>query len=103
MLAQRLSAPPFVDRRVVDKTGLAGQYDFTLYCRSMGGLPPGPDDNAPGIELALQEQLGLKLALSVSVRGTASGEATASGGEVEACWYQEDSIAGTGAGRTRIS
>jgi hypothetical protein len=39
----------------------------------------------------------------VSVRGTASGEAIASGGEVEACWYQEDSIAGTGAGRKRIS
>ena len=39
----------------------------------------------------------------VSVRGTASGAATASGGEVEACWYQEDSIAGTGAGRKRIS
>jgi len=41
--------------------------------------------------------------LIVSVRGTASGEATASGGEVEACWYQEESIAGTGAGRKRIS
>ena len=41
--------------------------------------------------------------LFVSVRGTASGGATASDGEVEACWHQEDSIAGTGTGRKRIS
>jgi uncharacterized protein (TIGR03435 family) len=64
MLAQRLSIPTFVDRRVVDKTGLDGRYDFTLYYRRMSGLPPGPDDNAPSIEQALQEQLGLRLALS---------------------------------------
>jgi addiction module HigA family antidote len=40
---------------------------------------------------------------SVSVRGTASGAACPSGGEVEACWHQEGSIAGTGTGRKRIS
>ena len=48
-LTQILSMP------VVDSTGLAGPYDFTLEWQQ--------DDNAPGISLftALQEQLGLKL------------------------------------------
>jgi uncharacterized protein (TIGR03435 family) len=64
MLVQRLSLPTFVDRRVVDKTGLAGRYDFTLYYSRMSGLPPGPDDDAPSIEQAVQQQLGLKLAPS---------------------------------------
>jgi uncharacterized protein (TIGR03435 family) len=58
MLVQRLSLPQFVDRRVVDKTGLTGRYDFTLYCSN---TQSGPDNNAPGIEQALQEQLRLKL------------------------------------------
>jgi uncharacterized protein (TIGR03435 family) len=64
MLVQRLSLPTFVDRRVVDKTGLAGRYDFTLHYSRMSGPQPGPDDNAPSIEEAIQEQLGLKLAPS---------------------------------------
>jgi uncharacterized protein (TIGR03435 family) len=64
MLVQRLSLPTFVDRLVVDKTGLAGPYDFTLYYSRLSGPPPGPDDNAPSIEQAVQQQLGLKLAPS---------------------------------------
>jgi uncharacterized protein (TIGR03435 family) len=61
MLVQRLRLPTFADRLVIDKTGLAGQYDFTLYYRRMSGQPPGPDDQAPDLEQAVQEQLGLKL------------------------------------------
>jgi uncharacterized protein (TIGR03435 family) len=57
-------------RTIVDKTGLTGNYDFTLeYAPEEGGpQPPGPDsgaptasDSAPSIFTALQEQLGLKL------------------------------------------
>jgi uncharacterized protein (TIGR03435 family) len=59
VLAQRLSGPTMagVGRRVVDKTGLTGAYDFTLYFRPN----EGPESDAPGIEQAVQEQLGLKL------------------------------------------
>jgi uncharacterized protein (TIGR03435 family) len=59
-------------RLVVDKTGLAGLYDFTLkYAHEgrvvgllalLGGTPPSDvDPDAPNIFTALQEQLGLKL------------------------------------------
>lgn len=58
----------FLDRPVVDQTGLKEHYDFDLkwtvddsqpYCISRGG---SDDPNAaPGIYTALQEQLGLKL------------------------------------------
>jgi uncharacterized protein (TIGR03435 family) len=61
MFVQRLSLPTFVDGRVVDKTGLAGQYDLTLYYSPMSNTPSSPDNNAPSIEQALEEQLGLKL------------------------------------------
>lgn len=60
---------------VVDKTGLKGEYDFTLkwtpdegqgqMFRGAGGPPsdgaPPPDAAGPSIFTALQEQLGLKL------------------------------------------
>jgi bla regulator protein blaR1 len=63
-----------VGRTVVDKTGLTGNYDFSLKWtpdQNQGqmfggpggpgdGLPP-PDPNGPSIFTALQEQLGLKL------------------------------------------
>lgn len=52
-------------RRIFDKTGLAGLYDFKLVYR-----PPDvsrPDDNRPTIFTALQEQLGLKLVASRGV------------------------------------
>lgn len=67
-------------RKVIDKTGLTGQYDISLkwtpeegegpMFRGPGGGPPGgagpaqrpPDDaSAPPLFTALQEQLGLKL------------------------------------------
>jgi uncharacterized protein (TIGR03435 family) len=60
----------FMDRPVVDQTGLADRYDFLLKWtpdESRSGLgeklPPTADDpNAPpGLYTAIQEQLGLKL------------------------------------------
>jgi uncharacterized protein (TIGR03435 family) len=63
---------PFAGRPVIDKTGLAGTYDFTLKWNTQTGnappfgLPPGAppppaDPDAPDIFTAVQEQLGLKL------------------------------------------
>jgi uncharacterized protein (TIGR03435 family) len=48
-----------VDRPVVDKTGLTGNYDFTL--RFAPGLSAGLNSDAASIFTALEEQLGLKL------------------------------------------
>jgi uncharacterized protein (TIGR03435 family) len=63
--------PQFVDRQVIDRTGLSGIYDLTLKWTpdagvpSVLGLPPEPpppvDPDAPNIFTAVQEQLGLKL------------------------------------------
>jgi uncharacterized protein (TIGR03435 family) len=57
-----------VNRIVVDKTGLTGQYDFALrWTPDPGGEPPDgsgslPEgDSGPSIFTALQEQLGLRL------------------------------------------
>ena len=56
-----------LDRPVVDRTGLSGKFDFTLEWTSDesqfgGALPPPPAEPAkPGLFVALQEQLGLKL------------------------------------------
>jgi uncharacterized protein (TIGR03435 family) len=57
-----------VGRIVVDKTGLAGYYDFTLNFAPEGvpGAPAGAaappaDVTAPSLFTAMQEQLGLKL------------------------------------------
>jgi uncharacterized protein (TIGR03435 family) len=72
-LAQALS--PMVGRIVLDKTELAGNYDFQLTYSLEGigsafpgggpplvnGAPPQVDPNSPTIFTALQEQLGLKL------------------------------------------
>ena len=60
----------YVGRNVVDRTGVAGSFDFELTfdpsstARNPTGVVPGPpvrDDTAPSIVTALQEQLGLKL------------------------------------------
>ncbi len=65
----------YLDRPVLDRTGIQGGYDFTLKWtpapsesspQAMGlpprAEPPGPaDSNGPSIFTALQEQLGLKL------------------------------------------
>jgi uncharacterized protein (TIGR03435 family) len=62
--------PQFVERQVIDRTGLTGLYDLTLKWTpeaipSLLGLPQAPlppaDPDAPSIFTALQEQLGLKL------------------------------------------
>jgi uncharacterized protein (TIGR03435 family) len=60
-----------LDRPVVDRTELAGRFDFTLnwtpddsQFRTLGGRPPGAatDPNGPpGLFTAIQEQLGLRL------------------------------------------
>jgi bla regulator protein BlaR1 len=67
-----LSRVPETDGRVViNKTGLAGNYDFTLKWTPEGGetalggpagtAPAAADNSAPGLFTALQEQLGLQL------------------------------------------
>ena len=49
-------------RPVVDKTGLKGEYDYTLRYRPMAAPPsPGGTSDAPDLLVAVQEQLGLKL------------------------------------------
>jgi uncharacterized protein (TIGR03435 family) len=60
-----------MDKPVVDKTGLAGEYDITLkwtpdwsQFASMGVHVPPPEDNPnapPGLFTAIEEQLGLRL------------------------------------------
>ncbi len=60
-----------LDRPVVDQSGLAGRYDFTLTWTpdetqfgGLGARVPPPSDNAsapPGLFTAIQEQLGLRL------------------------------------------
>jgi len=75
MLTKTLANP--LGRPVIDKTGLTGNFDFTLQWTPEpgqgggpfgGGAPPpgaeGPppsDSNSPSIFTAVQEQLGLKL------------------------------------------
>ncbi len=70
-LADVLSNQPELGRTVVDKTGLAGTYDFTLrwtpeeqqgaVFKGPGDAPAPPDANGPSLFTALEEQLGLKL------------------------------------------
>lgn len=56
-------------RPVVDKTGLAGEFDYTLEFRLEGpnaappgqAVPPSSDNDAPDLLTAVQEQLGLRL------------------------------------------
>jgi uncharacterized protein (TIGR03435 family) len=58
----------WMDEKVVDGTGLKGSYDLTLEynpgAEGRGvreGREPAPDPNAPSLQTALEEQLGLKL------------------------------------------
>jgi len=58
-----------LDRPVVDQTGLAGKFDFTLAWRPDSLAAPGPNapalpadiESRPDLFTAIQEQLGLKL------------------------------------------
>jgi uncharacterized protein (TIGR03435 family) len=61
----RILAPfPTVRRRVIDRTGLTGQFDFDLEWTPMvtpAGVPIEPPPAGPNLFTALQEQFGLKL------------------------------------------
>jgi uncharacterized protein (TIGR03435 family) len=48
-------------RAVVDKTGLTGNYEFTLKYSPAGNRDNSASDDRPTIFMALREQLGLKL------------------------------------------
>jgi uncharacterized protein (TIGR03435 family) len=52
-----------ISRIVLDRTGLSGNYDFSLRWtpESLDGGTPSPEASGPSIFTALQEQLGLKL------------------------------------------
>ncbi|HEV2710215.1 MAG TPA: TIGR03435 family protein [Edaphobacter sp.] len=57
--------PEIAGRPVVDKTGLTGQYDFTLHWAPFdpdpAAAPTDPGEQGPSLFTALEEQLGLKL------------------------------------------
>jgi uncharacterized protein (TIGR03435 family) len=50
----------FLDRPIVDQSGIAGKYDFTLKW-SFDDSATGDANAAPGLFTAVQQQLGLKL------------------------------------------
>jgi uncharacterized protein (TIGR03435 family) len=60
--AKMLSLPSNAGRVVIDKTGLTGKYDFTLYYDLPRAGAPGAADN-PTLSIfdAVEQQLGLKL------------------------------------------
>jgi uncharacterized protein (TIGR03435 family) len=65
-LSRSLTAEPEAEGRpIVDKTGLTGQYDFTLRWMPVdpgpGAAPADPGEQWPSLFTAVQEQLGLKL------------------------------------------
>lgn len=60
VLARMLSGPYASGTTVIDKTGLNGKFDFTLYYALPSSSSTEPTD-APSLFDAVQEQLGLKL------------------------------------------
>ncbi|WP_256369658.1 TIGR03435 family protein [Granulicella sp. L56] len=60
-LASLLSGYGDVGRKVVDKTGLKGRYDFTLRWAPNDRAITASDASGPSIFTAIQEDLGLKL------------------------------------------
>lgn len=60
LLSSRIEAGG-AGRTVVDKTGLADKYDFTLDYYVTAATASAPADSGPGVFEALQQQLGLKL------------------------------------------
>ncbi len=65
IIANYLTLPGRLDHPVIDKTGLAGTFDFTLdFARFPGpGADPDPNDPRPVFRDALMQQLGMKLEL----------------------------------------
>jgi len=61
--AKNLTRDRDVGRLVIDKTGLAGKFDFELDWKreALDGKPEASNDDRPSIFTALQEQLGLRL------------------------------------------
>ena len=51
----------FLGRPAVDRTGLAGRYDFQLKWTADESKAPADGDAPPGMFTAIQEQIGLKL------------------------------------------
>jgi uncharacterized protein (TIGR03435 family) len=52
-------------RRVVNRTGLDGEFDLDLrYTSELNALTPADASTPPGLTTALQQQLGLKLEAS---------------------------------------
>lgn len=51
----------YMDRPVVDQTGLTGRYDFQLKWTFDDSRVPPASDAPPGLFTAIQEQIGLKL------------------------------------------
>lgn len=67
LIAATLPLMDRLDRPVMDRTGLSGEFDFILeWAREIGppqgqGKAPPPDPQGPSFQQALREQLGLKL------------------------------------------
>jgi len=63
VVATTFGQPNAAGRRVIDKTGLTGKYDFKLFYRAQfpGTPPPADDDPMPTLEQAVRQQLGLSL------------------------------------------
>jgi uncharacterized protein (TIGR03435 family) len=70
LLADAISPWLFLDKPVVDQTGLNGTFDFTVeFTNDRSPGPPSPDAPPPGprgtsLLNAVREQLGLKLVSS---------------------------------------
>jgi uncharacterized protein (TIGR03435 family) len=60
-LAEILSSNPDLARKVIDKTGLTGRYNFSLQWTPIDPLNNNNDFSGPPIFTAVKEQLGLSL------------------------------------------
>jgi uncharacterized protein (TIGR03435 family) len=62
MLIRSLNSAGQLDRVVIDKTGLAGNYDYALNWKpETTAAADAPDNALPSLLTAIQEQLGLRL------------------------------------------
>ena len=64
LIAATLASLGHLGRPVVDETGLAGTFDFTMECLApevTPGATPDPDAEGPTFLEAMKDQLGLKL------------------------------------------